>query len=474
MHKRSSINIRNSLLIPKRIVDSSNSTEEILSEPTSKGILKEKVAESANEYKQDADSLETKLYEKSQLSEINHTLNNQLIDAASNNTMNTLIKYKASLRYCDNSDYTSNPNSNLKLPLIEKHNYEDNNTNHHTLQRHSSIRLRSSLTDTKAQSVPRVVVLERTQEGTVKINIRVAPEELIELDQIEFGKVVSSGAFGVIYKCKVDGIKGKDNSQFAVKLFLRDKDTGGLTEERLGSIEAELNCVRVLKHPNITEYCGILNPKSGEIGFVMEYISGGTVFDLLYSGLHIVPISRRIAWCIQLVSCIAYLHEGCSPYRFIHRDIKTINMLINSTDYSIKLCDFGNVRERTFSYCRLDNNGGSIRYMSPESFKVGAFINDKTDIWSIGCCIIEICGGGIPYKDFLDENALLENIHNGGLPKIPLFFPHSLSRICSRCLSIDPDMRPTASKLYHELMKLDIELLKKSLLGKLDLQPCVQ
>ncbi|OII72355.1 protein kinase domain-containing protein [Cryptosporidium andersoni] len=474
MHRRSPISIRNSLLISKRIVDPSNPTEEIRSGPIFKGILKEKVAESANEYKQDAGSLETKIYGNSQLSEIDHTLDNQLVDAAIDNTKNTIIKHKASLRYHDNSDDTSSTDSNLKLPLVEKRHCKGNHINNHTLQCHSNIRLRSSLTDTKAQSVPRVVILERTQEETVKINIKVAPEELIELDQIEFGEVISSGAFGVIYKCKVDGIKGKNNSQFAVKLFLRDKNTGGLTEERLGSIEAELNCIRVLRHPNITEYYGILNPKSGEMGFVMEYISGGTVFDLLYSGLHVVPISRRIAWCIQLVSCIAYLHEGCSPYRFIHRDIKTINMLINSTDYSIKLCDFGNVRERTFSYCRLDNNGGSIRYMSPESLKVGAFINDKTDIWSIGCCIIEICGGGIPYKEFSDENSLLDNIHNGGLPRIPLFFPHSLSRICSKCLSIDPDMRPTASKLYRELTKLDIGLLRKSLLGKLDLQPCVQ
>ncbi|KAH7650456.1 hypothetical protein FG379_003528 [Cryptosporidium bovis] len=341
-----------------------------------------------------------------------------------------------------------------------------------------SVRMRTSLVENTSQNIPKIVELERNNKGQIKYNLRVSAEELINSDQYEYVKTISSGGFGLVNLCLNKSIfnlpKGKE---IAIKLFIRGTNNNGekveLSDERLKSIETELNCIRILKHPNIIEYYGILNPSSGQIGFVMEYLNGGTVFDVLYSSVNVIPLEIRRMWCIQLASVVSYMHEGCHPYRFIHRDIKTINLLINKKDYSIKLCDFGNVRERTFSYYKLENNGGSVRYISPESLTVGSFINDKTDIWSIGCCIVEIFGGGVPYIKYKDDAALVKIIKSGITPEIPSFFPSNLKKICSKCFSIDPNSRPSSYKLLRELSNLDIRSLRNSKLANLDKQPNV-
>ncbi|OII72270.1 uncharacterized protein cubi_01603 [Cryptosporidium ubiquitum] len=340
-----------------------------------------------------------------------------------------------------------------------------------------SIKMRTSLVDDLHQLMPRVVTLEKNEQGQIKYNLKVPADELINSTQFEFVREISSGGFGVVNLCKSNNLGNLPNGQeIAVKLFTRGNTGDGnrqLSNERLKSIESELNYVRIFKHPNIVEYYGILNPSTGQIGFAMEYLDGGTVFEVLYSKNNIIPLEIRKMWCVQLVKAIAYLHEGCAPHRFIHRDIKTINLLINKKDLSIRICDFGNVRERTFSYYRLDNNGGSVRYISPESLRVGSFINDKTDIWSIGCCIIEIFGGGIPYSKFSDENTLISMIRKGTSPEIPSFFPSCLKKLCSKCLQSNPNVRPNIQNLLKDIISLDIGVLKKSKLGKLDKYPKV-
>ncbi|KAH8741811.1 hypothetical protein FG386_001385 [Cryptosporidium ryanae] len=338
-----------------------------------------------------------------------------------------------------------------------------------------SVRMRTSLMDNLSQSVPRIVELERTDKGQIRYNLKVSVEELINSDQYEYVKTISSGGFGLVNLCINKDISNLPRGkEIAVKLFIRGTEKNGekieLSNERLKSIETELNCIRILKHPNIVQYYGILNPSSGQMGFAMEYLDGGTVFDVLYSKLNVIPLELRRKWCVQLVSAVSYMHDGCHPYRFIHRDIKTVNLLINKKDFSIKLCDFGNVRERTFSYYKLENNGGSVRYISPESLTVGSFINDKTDIWSIGCCIVEIFGGGVPYIKYKDDETLVMKIKSGVTPEIPSFFPPNLKKICSKCFSINPNSRPSSQQLLRELNNLDIQSLRNSKLVNLDKQ----
>lgn len=68
--------------------------------------------------------------------------------------------------------------------------------------------------------------------------------------------------------------------------------------------------------------------------------------------------------------------------------------------YNIRLCDFGKTRSlEHHGKLKLEDNGGSPRYMAPECFVEGNYVDQKVDIWGLACCLIEILGGPIPFEE---------------------------------------------------------------------------
>ncbi|KAJ7636255.1 kinase-like domain-containing protein [Roridomyces roridus] len=92
---------------------------------------------------------------------------------------------------------------------------------------------------------------------------------------------------------------------------------------------------------------------------------------------------------VAVLEGLKYLHD---KHRILHRDIKPSNILLNSSG-DIKLCDFGisgelNSLTGTFA--------GTSLYMSPDRIMGGASSN-KSDVWSLGITLLELCIGRFPY-----------------------------------------------------------------------------
>ena len=96
---------------------------------------------------------------------------------------------------------------------------------------------------------------------------------------------------------------------------------------------------------------------------VMEYASGGEVFDYLVSHGRMKEKEARSKFR-QIVSAVQYLHQK----RVVHRDLKAENLLLDH-DMNIKLADFGFSNEFTVGK-KLDTFCGSPPYAAPELFQV--------------------------------------------------------------------------------------------------------
>jgi NIMA (never in mitosis gene a)-related kinase len=100
----------------------------------------------------------------------------------------------------------------------------------------------------------------------------------------------------------------------------------------------------------------------------------------------------------QIVLAVQYLHD---VKKIIHRDIKMKNIFINwnqkDRKFEAKLGDFGisKVLENTLKMTTTCI--GTPFYMSPESC-MGLEYNFKSDIWSLGCFLYEICTGKRPFE----------------------------------------------------------------------------
>ena len=88
-------------------------------------------------------------------------------------------------------------------------------------------------------------------------------------------------------------------------------------------------------------------------------------------------------------------------------DLKCSNILTNN-DGIVKLCDFGSSREfkiggGSSSFTSLKSQIlGSVQWMAPEVITEKGS-GSKSDIWSLGCTIVEMFIGSSPWGDKIDD-----------------------------------------------------------------------
>jgi serine/threonine protein kinase len=96
----------------------------------------------------------------------------------------------------------------------------------------------------------------------------------------------------------------------------------------------------------------------------------------------------------QVLDAIAYLHSQ----KIIHGDIKGSNVLLGKDGRTVKMCDLGNSRilEHNKSFMSVTTVlNGSLAWMAPEA--INSISGKRSDVWSIGCLVVEMLIGGNPW-----------------------------------------------------------------------------
>lgn len=142
------------------------------------------------------------------------------------------------------------------------------------------------------------------------------------------GNTIGEGEFG---KVKL-GWKQDSSVQVAIKLIKRD--TVGSNPSRLAKIRREVTILRELQHPNIVQLIDMVETDR-YIGIILEYASGGELFDHILNQRYLKDQSARRLFA-QLVSGVGYLHKK----GIVHRDLKLENLLLDR-NRNIIITDFG-------------------------------------------------------------------------------------------------------------------------------------
>jgi len=99
------------------------------------------------------------------------------------------------------------------------------------------------------------------------------------------------------------------------------------------------------------------------------------------------------SYVVKILEGLHYLHE-C---QVVHCDLKAANILTTKTG-NIKLSDFGVSLNLKAMHRGMNNVAGTPNWMAPEVIELkGA--STKSDIWSLGCTVIELLTGRPPYGD---------------------------------------------------------------------------
>ncbi len=147
-----------------------------------------------------------------------------------------------------------------------------------------------------------------------------------------------------------------------------------------------------LNHPNVVSAIDV-----GEAGaykyFVMEYVEGPTVAELLARGGPMAP-DRAVGIVIQVARALDHaLANG-----MVHRDVKPANIILTETGMP-KLCDLGLAKEveKEGSDTQQGETLGTPDYIAPEQARGDAAIDIRADIYSLGATLFHMVTGGVPF-----------------------------------------------------------------------------
>ena len=234
----------------------------------------------------------------------------------------------------------------------------------------------------------------------------------------------------------------------------------------------EISALTLVRHPNIIDFLGTMNEENN-LYIITKYCQGGTLYDLLYKKKNIeIPLNLKLKILIEISKAMNFLHNN-EP-KIIHRDLKTLNILLtseisetNSNEHiSIKICDFGLSQIISKDSKTPGLKGiGSVQWMAPETLQMNTLdnINEKVDVYSFGIIIWEIWAWTQPYKD-MDVSQVINYVCNeDGRPDLDLIkkeeMPEGLLglfELMEKCWNKDPNSRPDFSEILETLNGLKI------------------
>ncbi|TID13675.1 STE/STE11/CDC15 protein kinase [Venturia nashicola] len=243
----------------------------------------------------------------------------------------------------------------------------------------------------------------------------------------QLGDCLGKGAFGSVYRA----LNWGTGQTVAIKqVRLTD-----LPKNELKVIMSEIDLLKNLNHPNIVKYQGFVK-SSENLYIILEYCENGSL-HFICKNFGKFPENLVALYMSQVLQGLLYLHEQ----GVIHRDIKGANIL-TTKDGLVKLADFG---VATKSNLGESSVVGTPYWMSPEVIQLSG-ATTASDIWSLGCTVIELLAGKPPYHNLQPMPALFR-IVNDDHPPFPEGASPAVCDFLMQCFQKDPNLRVSAKKL---------------------------
>jgi hypothetical protein len=269
----------------------------------------------------------------------------------------------------------------------------------------------------------------------------------IPYEEITLGVKRGEGAFGEVY----EGQWHYEN--VAVKKLHVQR----LSDNAVKEFKAEAAIMARFRSDYIVTLKGVcLTPYA----IVMEYMRGGSLFDLLHRDAPL-PWTIRHRLATDIAKGLFFLHQH-NPV-VIHRDLKTHNVLLTH-EFRAKLSDFGlsKVRvESTRSHTHTPSTAksvGTIPWMAPESLDIEPIYSEKSDMYAYGMVLWEIATRKMPYENVANPNIIINAVLAGRRPQMPeetvnpaAPLPTSYKELIRVCWFQAPEKRPTAKEAIETL-----------------------
>ncbi|XP_064787144.1 serine/threonine-protein kinase MARK2 [Oncorhynchus masou masou] len=263
-------------------------------------------------------------------------------------------------------------------------------------------------------------------------SVATTAEETPHIGNYRLLKTIGKGNFAKV-KLARHVLTGKE---VAVKII----DKTQLNSSSLQKLFREVRIMKLLNHPNIVKLFEVIETEK-TLYLVMEYASGGEVFDYLVAHGRMKEKEARAKFR-QIVSAVQYCHQKC----IVHRDLKAENLLLDS-DMNIKIADFGFSNEFVMG-SKLDTFCGSPPYAAPELFQGKKYDGPEVDVWSLGVILYTLVSGSLPF-DGQNLKELRERVLRGKY-RIPFYMSTDCENLLKKFLILNPTKRGSLEQIMKD------------------------
>jgi eukaryotic-like serine/threonine-protein kinase len=231
----------------------------------------------------------------------------------------------------------------------------------------------------------------------------------------------------------------------AIKLLRPQYSVDPAAVERLFN---EARATSMISHPGIVQIfdCDLYE---GRAYLVMEFLEGQSLRKYIANWTS--PDVTHIVWLSsQIASALQAAHEK----GIIHRDLKPDNVFLTDHQgmqppFQVKVLDFGiaKLRDASSQGAHLTGTGmllGTPLYMSPEQCRGNGTVDDRSDIYSLGCMMFEMFAGAPPFQSAATGELIAAHLY-APPPLLQELAPNTPAWLCelvAQMLSKSPSDRP--------------------------------
>ncbi|NWY11503.1 NEK3 kinase, partial [Aphelocoma coerulescens] len=195
-----------------------------------------------------------------------------------------------------------------------------------------------------------------------------------------------------------------------------------------------------MKHPNVVAFKESFEA-DGHLYIVMEYCDNGDLMQKIkHQGGNFFPEDTILHWFVQVCLAVKHIHDK----RVLHRDIKSKNVFLTQSG-KVKLGDFGSARLLAHPMSYACTYVGTPYYVPPEIWESLPY-NNKSDIWSLGCILYELCTLKHPFQANSWKHLILK-ICKGSYDPLPSHYSYELHYLIKQMFKRNPQNRPSASTI---------------------------
>ncbi len=276
------------------------------------------------------------------------------------------------------------------------------------------------------------------------------------LNRYAVDKVLGDGGMGVVYRA----IDTETRRPYAVKVLRAEYSA---EEDLVIRFEQEARAAASVRNPHIVEIFDWGSLPDGSRFFVMEYLEGRSLGDLLARMPKAPGADRRQPlpedFALHIAMQIAEGLKAAHEIGIVHRDIKPDNFHIvrkPEDPYFVKILDFGiaKVQNSKAAKTRTGSVFGTPHYMSPEQASGDKNIDATTDIYGLGVMMYEMVVGKIPFD--ADNLMGILTAHLYHTPTPPSIYPEceklsrSFEAVILKCLAKDREARYLSMGELHD------------------------